>query len=459
MPPRRVRIDDVPVTCAMNERGVDLVDEERSEEEDVMSQGDLDFLDDGEDISEGEDDRNAIDMAMECATRGVLNLNGEEVSINATRRIRGNKRKAERKKQAVAVARRAGSVTTSSAGDRGANQRNWCFTGYVCPELQSLFDLPDDDFVSQCSSLMCLMFEAKKIAVSFLCVGKESCPTTGRIHLQCFAQFASKKRISCLKKVCPTIHWECCKGTPNQNRDYCRGIHATKSLVTPNVLFSEKGDLPLTGAEGTKQLWVETLELARRGSFLDISPRILISQVRNLEHIHRRFGHRVEFVNPMFHTGVWIYSRRPGRGKTSSLRAQFPSVYLKAQDHQWNDYSGQEYALIDDFALDQAKSLGPLLKNWTDHLMFPGRVLYGTVQVHLRHLFVTSNYSLFEMFGHLGEQIYQPIRIRFREFDWDDGDLTWQDRAADCWSEANILSCPLGETQGERRLNDSQPLL
>jgi len=95
MPPRRVRLDDVPVVCPIEERGIDLVDEERSEEDDVMSQGDLDFLDDGSEIEAGDDDHNAIDMAMEGATRGVLNLNGEEVSINATRARKKNKRKVD----------------------------------------------------------------------------------------------------------------------------------------------------------------------------------------------------------------------------------------------------------------------------------------------------------------------------------------------------------------------------
>lgn len=59
-----------------------------------------------------------------------------------------------------------------------------------------------------------------------LCVyriqGKETCPETGRKHLQCFAHLRKRMRWSTLHKRYPGLrNLEVCKGTPYQNFLYC----------------------------------------------------------------------------------------------------------------------------------------------------------------------------------------------------------------------------------------------
>nr|QKV51120.1 putative replication associated protein [Crucivirus sp.] len=411
--------------------------EEAISSDEQMNTDDESFLDDG--IQETEVDHNAVDRALDALlSDGESQLGTPEVSVAAQKAKATNKRKANGRSQRAAQRRRNGEAPAKPArkSDRGVNARNWCFTIYDCPKFAAVFALDDATFPVEGARMVKEIFEAAKVSVSYLFLGKEVCPTTNRIHLQCFSQFATKKRLTCLKKVEKSIHYEACKGTPQQNRDYCK----------KGGLLSELGELPLTGAQATKVMWDDTLMHARKGDMLAINSRILITQVRNLERIHQRFGIRTEFLNPKAHTGVWIFSRTPGRGKTDCLSAQFPAIYKKAQDLQWNDYSGQEFAVIDDFAAEAAKRLAGELKLWTHHESFTGRILYGTVPVHLRRLFVTSNYSLEELFQPLGDQIYLPIKARFRCFNWDDGDITWDQRAPDCWSEDNILKCPLGET-------------
>jgi len=432
------------------------MDEVRSDVEDPTA-SDFDFLDDGDDIDESEEDHYTLDRALDAVTAGVNNLRGEEVSVAAKKAISKNKEKKSRKVTNAAKQRREGASVKKATTDRGANQRNWSFTIYDCPLFNAVFEMDVTEFAAKASEFIVDKFENAKCSTSYVCVGKEACPETNRSHLQCFVQFATKKRLSCIKKIEKSIHWEVSLGTPTQNRDYCRKDQSApwveqkkwKQSVKPvyNPFFSESGELPLSGAQATQVMWAETLELARSGDFLKIAPRILITQVKNLEHIHRRFGTRPTFVNPMLHTGVWIYSKVSGRGKTDCLKAQFPNIYLKAQDTQFNDYTGQEYALIDDFAQESAKMLAGNLKLWTHHQSFQGRILYGTVEVHLRRLFVTSNYSIEDLFENMGPEIFGPIRARFRQFDWDIGDLKWSDRAVDCWSEDNINLCDLGCTQ------------
>lgn len=52
--------------------------------------------------------------------------------------------------------------------------------------------------------------------------GLETCPTTGRKHIQGYLEFKSKKRpMPMLSEVLPGAHWEVARGNRDQNREYC----------------------------------------------------------------------------------------------------------------------------------------------------------------------------------------------------------------------------------------------
>jgi hypothetical protein len=55
----------------------------------------------------------------------------------------------------------------------------------------------------------------------YLCWDNEICPDTGRLHLQCYFNFAKDMRLTALKKLHPTCHWKVCRGTAEQNKTYC----------------------------------------------------------------------------------------------------------------------------------------------------------------------------------------------------------------------------------------------
>lgn len=57
--------------------------------------------------------------------------------------------------------------------------------------------------------------------MTYFAYGKETCPTTGRDHLQAFAYSENTMRITQWKKIFPTAHIEKMKGTFMDNVDYC----------------------------------------------------------------------------------------------------------------------------------------------------------------------------------------------------------------------------------------------
>lgn len=51
--------------------------------------------------------------------------------------------------------------------------------------------------------------------------GYETCPDTGRKHMQGWVTFPSNKRLGALKELCAVCHWEPMKGTEHQSFTYC----------------------------------------------------------------------------------------------------------------------------------------------------------------------------------------------------------------------------------------------
>lgn len=68
---------------------------------------------------------------------------------------------------------------------------------------------------------------------SYHVIGKEV-SATGTPHLQCYFKFTNAMRLSSLKTLLPTAHWEIARGSSIQNRDYC----------TKDGDFEERGAIP-----------------------------------------------------------------------------------------------------------------------------------------------------------------------------------------------------------------------
>lgn len=93
------------------------------------------------------------------------------------------------------------------------------------------------------------------------------------------------------------------------------------------------------------------------------------------------------------------------------MRTTEQSLYIKAQNKWWDGYQAEEAVLIDDFDKGGA-CLGHYLKIWADKWACTGEVKGATIPLNFKRIYITSNYSIEELFPD-DMEMQKAIRRRF----------------------------------------------
>lgn len=163
-----------------------------------------------------------------------------------------------------------------------APRKNYCLTLWPehSPDPRTLFD---------------------HTTMTYLVVGDETCPETGRAHYQCFVQFIKKVRWNQVKAIFGAqSHVEACRGSPEQNRDYC----------TKDGNFTEFGDMVTNG---------------KRTDLLDAANA---ARTMTLEELMEHDEHGAVVARHMAYFRQLYTNRRVTAGR-ADLRAKYQSVALR----------------------------------------------------------------------------------------------------------------------------------
>lgn len=235
---------------------------------------------------------------------------------------------------------------------------------------------------------------------TYVVYGREICPTTGKPHLQGFVAFEKKTRLSAIKKVDPSGHYEVKRGTIAEAVKYCK----------KDGDFTELGDLPDDNSGIAVRKCIEYARNGDMDAIEDLSPSLFLRYKRTFDGLRK-------FDLPMLTepTGYWIYGL-PGTSKDSNVMKLNP--FVKSHNKWWDGYTGQKYVLISDVDTSTAKWIGNFLKIWTDMYPFNAEYKGGVMKIRPERVYVTSNYSLKALF--MDEpQMLKALERRFHVIDFD----------------------------------------
>jgi len=161
----------------------------------------------------------------------------------------------------------------------------------------------------------------------------------GTPHLQCFMIFCNAVRLTALKKLHNTAHWEACKGTVSDNINYCK----------KGGLFIEVDNRQ----QGKRSDLVSCVEAIKSGGIKKLVseyPEAYVKYHSGFEKLNFRLTKPRDPKEPPVVT--WLYGKT-GTGKTREVVEKEPDLWISGRDLKfWDGYENQEAVLFDDFRKD-----------------------------------------------------------------------------------------------------------
>lgn len=264
------------------------------------------------------------------------------------------------------------------------NAKNWTFTWHQSAALDTWPGETTDGLFRRMYECIC---DAEDLDYFF--AGREICPTTGSKHLQGYAHFDKKKRLTQLKKIHEGIHWEVAEKDWEHSWIYC-----TKEDPEP-FTFGELPEIKNNG-EREKNRWIRNFELAKQGRLDEIDPDISLRCYGAIKAIARDHQKKPASL-PDYHA-EWVWGRS-GSGKSTLARKEHPDCYPKECNKWWCGYQNEEIVLVEDIDPDNAKYIARHCKIWGDKFAFIGESKGGSWMIRPKKVIFTSQYTIEECFN------------------------------------------------------------
>lgn len=227
-------------------------------------------------------------------------------------------------------------------------------------------------------------FEEKEPAFNdsvhrYMIYQQELCPETKKLHWQGFVIMDKRVRMTTVKDSLgsKSIHVEQCKGSAEQNREYCT---KSKSKVGEAKEF---GHCPKHGERIDLQ---KAGELAIEGKYREIPFGTYIRYNKGLEklaNLHNRPKKRENLK-------VYVFWGESGCGKSYNAHKDAgEDFYSKPNGPWWDGYTGEKNVIFDEFEPDECK-LSEILK-WMDVYPLSLPVKGGFVPAMYENLWITAH--------------------------------------------------------------------
>lgn len=185
--------------------------------------------------------------------------------------------------------------------------------------------------------------------------------TLGTKHIQGYCRFKKRLRMNQVSAIFPRAHLSLCRGTEEQNREYC-----SKSRAEAGEDWGEHGDFQAEeGQRGRRTDLTKALQDVKekgiRQAALD-NPEAYVKYHGGMEKYAQQLFGMPPLRRPMETTVIW---GPPGIGKTWMVMDKFPDAYfVKAGRDPFGSYENQKVIVFDEFHPDQWNI--QLMNGWLD---------------------------------------------------------------------------------------------
>lgn len=216
--------------------------------------------------------------------------------------------------------------------------KNWCFTLHLTEPLPP--GNAEDPLVVEPPGW-------PWTGVRFAACQAEQCPTSGRYHLQGYAQFEASKRLTQLKAILPGAHWEVARGSPDQNFEYCTKLETR----VPGYTFFQFGEREAATRQGRACAVSDCVRFiagnvsVTEAEVLEAYPSVwvrypgLIGRIRSAQ-----LG-----SGGLRDVRVDLYYGPTGTGKSALAYRDYPRAYRKPAGKWWDRYLGEQECIFDDY--------------------------------------------------------------------------------------------------------------
>lgn len=193
-------------------------------------------------------------------------------------------------------------------------------------------------------------------SIQYWCMSDEI-GENGTYHTHLYIACKSAIRFSTLKNKFPAAHFEMCKGTSQQNKDYVfkqgKWEKDKKKETNLDETHEEYGEMPIE-RQGQRNDLHDLYDMIKSGmdnySIINENP-IYMMNIDKIERA-RQIIKENEFKETFRILNVSYYYGETGTGKTRSVMETYgyKNVYrVTDYDHPWDGYKGQDVVIFEEF--------------------------------------------------------------------------------------------------------------